>query len=69
MRFFVAFSVGMASVSAFTFTARSSPVFLGGRERGRKPCGIFNCGPERHFSIPAEELIFGNGSSGFSTLK
>ena len=41
------------------------------QDEGRrgKPCGIFNCGPEKHFSIPAEESIFGNGSSGFSTLR
>jgi hypothetical protein len=32
-----------------------------------KPCGNFNCAPERHFSIPAEALMIGNGSFGFST--
>jgi hypothetical protein len=43
--------------------------FLGGRGRSGKPCGIFNCGHERHSSTRAEGSIFGNGNSGFSTRK
>ena len=45
MRSSVPFSVGMDSVSAFTFTARSSPVFSGGRGHGGKTLRDFQLRP------------------------
>ena len=52
------------------YTRRASrPAFSERRRRTAQPCGIFSCGRGRHFSTRAEGWIFGNGSSGFWTLK